>query len=83
MLEAFLIRDEFDKYLKVLSKYKMEYAEISDGSIVIPHKIKCDYIKKLAKHVTVISEVGSKEEGIIIRPNVWIQMMERELEAGV
>ena len=83
LLEAFLIRDEFDKYLKVLSKYKMEYAEISDGSIVIPHKIKCDYIKKLAKHVTVISEVGSKEEGIIIRPNVWIQMMERELEAGV
>ncbi|HMU76544.1 MAG: phosphosulfolactate synthase [Bacteroidetes bacterium] len=83
LLEAFLIRDEFDTYLKVLSKYKMEYAEISDGSIVIPHKIKCDYIKKLAKHVTVISEVGSKEEGIIIRPNVWIQMMERELEAGV
>ncbi|MBS1763458.1 MAG: phosphosulfolactate synthase [Bacteroidetes bacterium] len=82
LLEAFLIRNEFKNYLKVLSKYKMEYAEISDGSIVLPHAKKCEYIKQLAKHVTVISEVGSKEEGIIIRPNVWIQMMERELDAG-
>lgn len=83
LLEAFLIRNEFKNYLKVLTKYKMEYAEISDGSIILPHDKKCEYIKQLAKQVTVISEVGSKEEGIIIRPNVWIQMMERELEAGV
>lgn len=83
LLEAFLIRNEFKNYLKVLTKYKMEYAEISDGSIVLPHAKKCEYIKQLAKQVIVISEVGSKEEGIIIRPNVWIQMMERELEAGV
>lgn len=83
LLEAFLIRNEFDEYLKVLRKYKMEYAEISDGSISIPHPEKIKFIKKLAKEVTVISEVGSKEEGIIIHPNKWIEMMSRELDAGV
>lgn len=83
LAEAFIIRKKFDEYLKLLDKYKMKYAEISDGSISISHDEKCDYIRKAAKQVVVISEVGSKEEGIIIHPNVWTKMMEKELEAGV
>jgi phosphosulfolactate synthase len=72
----------FDDYLRLLEKYKMEYCEISDGSITMPHDEKCHYIQRLCKHVTVISEVGSKEEGILIRPNKWIEMMNAELQAG-
>lgn len=83
LLEAFLIRNQFDDYLRLLERYKMEYAEISDGSITLPHDEKCEYIRRLTQYVTVISEVGSKEEGIIIRPNVWISMMKKEIEAGV
>lgn len=82
LLEAFIIRGMFDDYLRLLDKYKMEYAEISDGSITMPHPEKCHYINRLAKRVIVISEVGSKEEGILIRPNMWIEMMKNELEAG-
>ena len=82
LLEAFILRDKFDDYRKLLDKYKMTHAEISDGSITLSHKIKCEYIGILSKQVTVISEVGSKEEGIIIHPNKWIEMMERELKAG-
>jgi phosphosulfolactate synthase len=83
LLEAFLIRNDFDGFLKVLDKYKLEYAEVSDGSIDLPHDQKCSIINKLTGYVTVISEVGSKEEGIIIHPNRWIEMMEKEIEAGV
>ncbi len=83
LLEAFIVRGMFDDYLDLLDKYKVEYAEVSDGSITMPHQEKCHYIKRLAKRVTVISEVGSKEEGILIRPNLWIEMMQREIEAGV
>jgi len=83
LLEAFIVRNEVDQYLKLLEKFKIEYAEISDGSINIPHEIKCSLITRLAKHVTVISEVGSKEEGIIIHPNRWIEMMQKEIDAGV
>ena len=49
LLEAFIIRGMFDDYLNLLDKYKMEYAEISDGSITMPHPEKCHYIKRLAK----------------------------------
>lgn len=80
--EAFIIRNQFDDFLRLLDTYKMEYAELSDGSIALDHDKKCEYIKTLSKHVTVFSEVGSKEEGIMIRPNLWIEMMQKELEAG-
>jgi phosphosulfolactate synthase len=82
LLEAFILRDKFDDYLRLLDKYKMTHAELSDGSITLSHKKKCEYIGILAKQVTVITEVGSKEEGIIIHPNKWIEMIERELKAG-
>lgn len=82
LLEAFIIRNQFDDYRKLLDKFKMTHAEISDGSITLAHSKKCEYIKTLAKQVTVISEVGSKEEGIIIHPNKWIEMIEKELQSG-
>ncbi len=82
LFEAFVIRKRFDDYLRYIEKYEMKYAEVSDGSIIIPHAEKCKYIKELSARVTVISEVGSKEEGIIIHPNKWIEMMQKELDAG-
>jgi len=82
LLEAFIVRDQFTDYLKLIDKFKLEYAEVSDGSISIAHDKKCQYIRELSRHVTVISEVGSKEEGIIIHPAKWIEMMQRELKAG-
>jgi phosphosulfolactate synthase len=60
----------------------LDTAEVSDGSITIEHDLKCEYINKLSKNFTVLSEVGSKEEGVIIHPQRWIKMMENELKAG-
>ena len=37
LLEAFLIRNQLDDYIKLVEKYKMEHLEISDGSIIMPH----------------------------------------------
>lgn len=82
LFEAFIVRDMFDDYRKLLDKFGMEMTEVSDGSIEIPHDLKCEMINKLSKDYTVMSEVGSKEEGIIIHPNKWISMMNTELEAG-
>jgi phosphosulfolactate synthase len=83
LLEAFIIRNKFEDYIRLLEQYNITHAEISDGSITLPHNEKCEYIHRLSKYVTVISEVGSKEEGIIIHPVKWIEMMSKELEAGV
>ena len=82
LFEAFIIRDMFDDYLRLIEKLKLDTAEVSDGSIVMDHNKKCEYIRTLSKHCTVLSEVGSKEEGIIIHPAKWTSMMNKELEAG-
>ena len=82
LFEAFYARGKFDEYVKVLNQYELDLAEISDGSIIIPHDIKCELIKKMSKDRTVMSEVGSKDSGILISPAKWIRMMHSELEAG-
>jgi phosphosulfolactate synthase len=82
LFEAFIARGMFDDYRKLMDKLKLQTAEVSDGSIVMPHDVKCNYISTLAKDFTVLSEVGSKEEGILISPGKWISMMNTELEAG-
>ncbi|GAB3975117.1 phosphosulfolactate synthase [Spirosoma terrae] len=82
LFEAFVVRNQFDDYRKLLDKYGMEYAEVSDGSIEMAQDEKCEYISKLATQVTVLSEVGSKDEAKIIPPYKWIQLMKAELQAG-
>jgi phosphosulfolactate synthase len=82
LFEAFIIRGQFDDYLRILEEYEMTLAEVSDGSIDLNHEEKCKYITRLAKHVTVLSEVGSKDVTKIIPPYKWIQLMQAELDAG-
>ncbi len=82
LFEAFVIRGQFDDYRRLLDKYKLTHCEVSDGSIEMPQDMKCDYIQRLAKDFTVLSEVGSKDAEKIIPPYKWIQMMQAELDAG-
>ena len=82
LFEAFVVRNQFDQYRKLLDTYQLEYAEVSDGSIEMNPDDKCDYIRQLATQVTVLSEVGSKDEAKIIPPYKWIQLMKAELQAG-
>ncbi|QNL22045.1 phosphosulfolactate synthase [Hyphobacterium sp. CCMP332] len=82
LFEAFIIRDQFDDYRKVLDKYKLEHCEVSDGSIDLDHEEKCKYIEQLSSQVTVLSEVGSKDAEKIIPPYKWIKLMQDELDAG-
>ncbi len=82
LFEAFYIRNQFDDYRRLLDIYGMEFAEVSDGSVDMPSEEKCKFIETLSKQVTVLSEVGSKDEAKIIPPYKWIQLMKMELEAG-
>jgi len=82
LFEAFYIRNQFDDYRKILDKYGVTYAEVSDGSIEMNHDDKCECIRKLSGQVTVLSEVGSKDAEKIIPPYKWINLMQAELDAG-
>jgi phosphosulfolactate synthase len=82
LFEAFIVRNQFDDYRKILDKYGMSYAEVSDGSIELDHDQKCEYVRELSGQVTVLSEVGSKDVEKIIPPYKWIELMQKELDAG-
>lgn len=82
LFEAYAVRNQFDDYLKLLDKMKITHVEVSDGSIEVSHDQKCEWIQKLSKNFTVLSEVGSKDAEKIIPPYEWIEQMELELEAG-
>jgi phosphosulfolactate synthase len=82
LFEAFLIRNQFDDYIKVCREFGVSYMEVSDGSVTIPHAEKCGYIEKLTSYGTVLSEVGSKDDTHIIPPYKWIELMRAELTAG-
>ena len=82
LFEAFLIRGQEEEYFRLMDKLGLQMAEVSDGSIELPHDRKCELINRMSKNWTIMSEVGSKEAGIIIHPNKWKNMMAAELEAG-
>jgi phosphosulfolactate synthase len=82
LFEVFVARGQFDDYRRSLEKYGMEYVEVSDGALHIPHDRKCEFIRELAKDYTVLSEVGSKDAEIIYAPYKWVKLMLAELEAG-
>jgi phosphosulfolactate synthase len=82
LFEAFVIRNMFDDFRKYIDQFGIDMVEVSDGSMSMDHHKKLEYIRILSKQVTVISEVGSKQRGVFIPADQWVQMMKSELEAG-
>jgi phosphosulfolactate synthase len=82
LFEAFAIREMVEDYLKLVERLRLDTAEVSDGSMYMPHDQKLGFISKLSKYVTVLSEVGSKQKGVEIPDNIWIEMMKTEIETG-
>lgn len=84
LFEAFIIRNQYDDFEKILDEYDIDFIEVSDGEIGISHTEKCDFIRRLSKRGTVISEIGSadKDKVKITPPYQWIELMKKELDAG-
>jgi phosphosulfolactate synthase len=84
LFEAFVIRNQFNDFMKLIELYNISLIEVSDGAIKISHEQKCEYIRQFCKIGTVISEIGSedKDKVHITPPYKWIQLMQAELDAG-
>jgi phosphosulfolactate synthase len=84
LFEAFVIRGQYNDYIKLMEEFELSFIEVSDGAISISHEEKCQYIKTLSQMGTVISEVGSKDKDKVkvTPPYQWINMMQAELDAG-
>jgi phosphosulfolactate synthase len=82
LLEAYIVRGQFEQYLQYINHLGVDAAEVSDGSIVLPHEEKCRYISLLARERVVLSEVGAKEADVVLDPALWKTEMQHELQAG-
>ena len=82
LFEAFVIRNQLDDYIGICKEFNVDYIEVSDGCIDIPHEQKCRHIADLTKHAIIFSEVGSKDASHIMPPYKWIELMKKELDAG-
>jgi phosphosulfolactate synthase len=65
-----------------LRELGLRHVEISDGTIALDPEIKSGLIRRLGGEFTVLSEVGSKDADFIMAPYVWVEQIERDLDAG-
>jgi len=65
-----------------LGELGLHHVEISDGTIALEPEVKSHLIRTLARDFTVLSEVGSKDTDFIMAPYVWVEQIERDVEAG-
>jgi phosphosulfolactate synthase len=82
LFELYIVRGLFDEYRQYVTEAGLELIEVSDGSILLEHDEKLEYIQKLSKDFTVLSEVGSKVKDVEIPAADWVKFMKAELEAG-
>jgi phosphosulfolactate synthase len=65
-----------------LHELGLRHVEVSDGTISLDPQVKHALIERLAGEFTVLAEVGSKDADFIMAPYVWVEQIERDLEAG-
>ena len=80
--EVCLRQGKFEEYLALVDECGMECVEISDGTVAMEEEDKLAILRRLSKQYKVLSEVGSKDEAVVITPTRWVDSIKRELEAG-
>jgi phosphosulfolactate synthase len=65
-----------------LRELGLRHVEVSDGTIALEPNVKSDLIARLAREFTVLAEVGSKDVDFIMAPYVWVEQIQRDLDAG-
>jgi phosphosulfolactate synthase len=82
LTEIAIRQGRVDGLIAWLRELGLRHVEISDGTITLEPELKRDLISRLAKEFTVFAEVGSKDGDFIMAPYVWVEQIERDLEAG-
>ena len=66
-----------------LRELGLRHVEVSDGTIALEPDVKTRADRTARRgDFTVLSEVGSKDADFIMPPYVWVEQIERDLEAG-
>ena len=82
LFELAIKRGKVDEYVAFLKDRGFTLVEVSDGTIDLPLDDKLRYVERLARDFQVLSEIGSKDETVVVAPYRWVRQIKRELDAG-
>ncbi len=82
LTELAIRQGRVDGLIAWLHELGLRHVEISDGTIEIEPAVKRELIERLSREFTVFAEVGSKDADFIMAPYVWVEQIERDLDAG-
>jgi len=80
--ELAYLQNKLPQLREYLQEMKIEYLEISDGTIELEVKEKVELIKYFKNDFKVLSEVGSKDIKKVISPKKWVEEIKATLDAG-
>ncbi len=82
LTEIAIRQGRVDGLVAWLRELGLRHVEISDGTIALEAGYKRALIERLSKEFVVLAEVGNKDADFIMAPYVWVEQIERDLEAG-
>ncbi len=82
LTEIAIRQGRVDGLIAWLRELGLRHVEISDGTIALEPDYKRNLIERLSGEFVVLAEVGNKDADFIMAPYVWVEQIERDLEAG-
>jgi phosphosulfolactate synthase len=82
LTEIAIRQGRIDGLIDWLRELGLRHVEISDGTIALEPDYKRGLIERLSAEFVVLAEVGNKDADFIMAPYVWVEQIERDLEAG-
>jgi phosphosulfolactate synthase len=82
LTEIAIRQGRVDGLIAWLHELGLRHVEVSDGTITLEADVKRELIERLAREFTVMAEVGSKDADFIMAPYIWVEQIERDLDAG-
>ncbi len=82
LTEVAIRQGRVDGLVAWLRELGLRHVEISDGTITLDGAVKRELIERLAREFVVLAEVGNKDADFIMAPYIWVEQIERDLNAG-
>ena len=82
LTELAIRQERVDGLVAWLRELGLRHVEVSDGTIAVEPERKRALIERLSGEFVVLAEVGSKDADFIMAPYVWVEQIERDLDAG-
>jgi phosphosulfolactate synthase len=82
LTEIAIRQGRVDGLIEWLRELGLRHVEISDGTIALDADYKRALIERLSGEFVVLAEVGNKDADFIMAPYVWVEQIQRDLDAG-